>query len=581
MSMKKWRKTGNGDEALSFDFVKFWVQIYGIPSYRINVENVLSVGSSLGKVKATDLTCSAEFKVPVARVRVKMDIKERLLKGIDLRTKVGEVFPMTFKYEKLDIFCYFCGLIGHDFYLCYQKEKYRVNILKCGGSPRDINHNFSIMLRATVFFDGLVYPNPTLVIISGRPQKSRFDQILARFKGGRVNRSWNGAGILATLPKGKHVLRDQGNVSVGSRSDGATYLWLQQIYLGKVQEMGPGSGCSRVSDNRGPLANTHLSGAPGSLVLSDVVMGSKEMDVVMQNGPVEGCGTMVIHRGLVAEGEMEREGNHDKATSSHSYPPLSNAISPFLFLNAPTRGKRFKVMASQGRHKRFKRSDGSLPEKRVVVFSKEVVVGEKRKMCSFQALEMAKNDEENWVHRSVRLMELKSKRARIEAQAMRERGEGHLLFPDDSVTTNISSDSMGMDSSFMGNSDEVRGEYGEEIHYEEHSFDASQQEDLIPESEDEEEEQSVDSVLPLAMANVGKSHLPGLAVLDNTIFAIGKFGKYFNPSFDHSLLSPLDVKLSSVPLMVPLPPKRVYKNNGYLMVSCNGGLKQMRATASG
>ncbi|KAF9615247.1 hypothetical protein IFM89_022509 [Coptis chinensis] len=65
-------------------------------------------------------------------------------------------------------------------------------------------------------------------------------------------------------------------------------------------------------------------------------------------------------------------------------------------------------------------------------------------------------------------------------------------------------------------------------------------------------------------------------------------GEMWGPSVLKGLLScfkypdsdntQLDYKLISAQPRLPLLPKRVYPNNGYLMVSCNGGLNQMRAT---
>ncbi|KAF9612910.1 hypothetical protein IFM89_004326 [Coptis chinensis] len=181
-----------------FDLVDFWIQIYGIPRDRITEENVRNVGALLGKVKAVDLCCQREFRTPVARIRVRMDIKERLVKGVDLIIEKGEVIPITFKYEKLEIFYYFCGCIGHDIHYCNKRGNYNIELCKHGGSPRDIKNNFSFTMRANVFFNGEASMGPISVTISGTPRKPRADQIPAKPRSSPGIRRWYGAGVLTS-----------------------------------------------------------------------------------------------------------------------------------------------------------------------------------------------------------------------------------------------------------------------------------------------------------------------------------------------------------------------------------------------
>ncbi|KAF9624583.1 hypothetical protein IFM89_012005 [Coptis chinensis] len=83
------------EQECEYKFV-FWVQIWGLPRARINTDNVTKIGAEIGKVKGTNLLCPLEFKKPVARVRVDMDIKERLTKDLTIKLETGAMFHVTF-----------------------------------------------------------------------------------------------------------------------------------------------------------------------------------------------------------------------------------------------------------------------------------------------------------------------------------------------------------------------------------------------------------------------------------------------------------------------------------------------------
>jgi 14-3-3 protein epsilon len=47
------------------------------------------------------------------RIRVKIDVRLPLKKDTKVMNKEGQWCDVKFKYEKLGIFCFVCGIMGH------------------------------------------------------------------------------------------------------------------------------------------------------------------------------------------------------------------------------------------------------------------------------------------------------------------------------------------------------------------------------------------------------------------------------------------------------------------------------------
>lgn len=54
------------------------------------------------------------------QLRVKLDVRQPLKQQAKVKNKGGEWCMVNFKYEKLGLFCFFCGLLGHS------EQKYEV-----------------------------------------------------------------------------------------------------------------------------------------------------------------------------------------------------------------------------------------------------------------------------------------------------------------------------------------------------------------------------------------------------------------------------------------------------------------------
>ncbi|KAF4361229.1 hypothetical protein G4B88_000627, partial [Cannabis sativa] len=90
-------------------------KIYNLPHEYFSVAKGMLLGATIGKVCKVDL----EEDKPVAwklflRVQVDIDIGNPLVSGCFFDLASGVKKWLQFKYEKIGIFCYFCGRLGHQ-----------------------------------------------------------------------------------------------------------------------------------------------------------------------------------------------------------------------------------------------------------------------------------------------------------------------------------------------------------------------------------------------------------------------------------------------------------------------------------
>ncbi|XP_074293731.1 uncharacterized protein LOC141620873 [Silene latifolia] len=94
--------------------VPIWARVYDLPvRERANGENIRRLGMQLGQFVMVDQTLFPEIERAI-RIRVVYDVRKPLKSKVGVRMLTGLQVEFEVKYERLPIFCYGCGILGHD-----------------------------------------------------------------------------------------------------------------------------------------------------------------------------------------------------------------------------------------------------------------------------------------------------------------------------------------------------------------------------------------------------------------------------------------------------------------------------------
>jgi 14-3-3 protein epsilon len=100
-------------ENIPLHHVDFWVQVHNLPTGLMAERVGNTLANYIGSFVEYDKNNKGSFWREYMRIRVRVDIRQPLKKDSRVKNQGGNWCIVNFKYEKLGVFCFVCGLIGN------------------------------------------------------------------------------------------------------------------------------------------------------------------------------------------------------------------------------------------------------------------------------------------------------------------------------------------------------------------------------------------------------------------------------------------------------------------------------------
>lgn len=117
----------------------FWVQVHDLPAGYITEGIGKQLGAFIGEFLEYDATNSSSIWRQYMRIRVAIDVSKPLKRGRRIKKTDGTSFMVSFKYERLHIFCFVCGRVGHS-------ERFCEDLFS--SDPSNIKREWGVWLKA-------------------------------------------------------------------------------------------------------------------------------------------------------------------------------------------------------------------------------------------------------------------------------------------------------------------------------------------------------------------------------------------------------------------------------------------------